>query len=184
VKNKLLGQFDLSDISAAPRGTPQIEVSFDIDANGILNVSAQDKATGKKHSIVVKASSGLSESEIEQMIKDAQVHAAEDKKFQELVQARNQADHMIHTVEHSLSDIGDKISSEQKDQILSLVATLKESIKGESQERIEKDTQVLSDAYQALASQFGSGSQDQTASAGQKQSESDNVMDAEFEEKS
>ncbi len=185
VKNKLLGQFDLADISAAPRGTPQIEVSFDIDANGILNVSAQDKATGKKHSIVVKASSGLSESEIDQMIKDAQLHEAEDKKFQELVQARNQADHMIHTVERSLSDIGDKIQADQKDQIMNLVSALKDAIKTEDKERIEKETQLLSDAYQAVAAQFGAGAQaDQHASQSSDQAQADNVVDADFEEKS
>ena len=143
--NKSLGRFDLSDIPPAPRGTPQIEVTFDIDANGILNVSAKNKATGKEQSIVIKASSGLSDEEVENMVKDAEAHADEDKKFQELASARNQADAVVHGTEKAVKDAGDKVSAEEKSKIEAAVADVKEALKGTDQAEIEAKTQALSD---------------------------------------
>src|SRR6187549_2686764 len=135
--NKSLGRFDLSDIKAAPRGMPQIEVSFDIDANGILHVSAKDKATGKEQKIIIKASSGLSEDEIKRMVSDAEAHAAEDKKFRELVDSRNRADALVHATEKSLQELGEKVSSEERAKIESALADLKEAVKGDNKSVIE-----------------------------------------------
>src|SRR5690554_559879 len=149
--NKSLGRFDLSDIPPAPRGVPQIEVTFDIDANGILNVSAKDKATGKEQSIVIKASSGLSEDEVDRMVKDAEAHAEEDKKFHELVTARNQADALIHATNKSLKDLGDKVDADEKAKIESAVEALQEAIKGEDKDDIEAKTNALSEASAKLA---------------------------------
>ncbi len=188
VKNKLLGKFDLASIPAAPRGTPQIEVSFDIDANGILNVSAQDKASGKKQSIVVKASSGLTDAEIEQMIRDAKEHAAEDLRFQSLISARNQADSIVHTVERSLKDLADKVSDTQRASFDSQVTELKELMKTEDEEAIVAKTEALSTSYQAFTEQFGQGAHGaHTHNSGQKPGHAhaeDDVVDAEFEDKS
>ncbi|HET8699681.1 MAG TPA: molecular chaperone DnaK, partial [Gammaproteobacteria bacterium] len=144
--NKSLGRFDLSDIPPAPRGMPQVEVTFDIDANGILNVSAKDKATGKEQKIVIKASSGLSEDEIKRMVGDAEAHAAEDAKFRELAEARNQADALIHATEKSLRDLGDKVSGEECGKIESAVAGLWDAIKGDSKSTIEAKIRALSEA--------------------------------------
>ena len=133
--NKSLGRFDLADIPPAPRGIPQIEVSFDIDANGILNVSAKDKATGKKQSIVIKASSGLSDEEVERMIKDAEAHADEDRKLTELVHARNHADGMIHATEKSMKELGDQVGADEKTSIEHAIDALKEAVKGDDKDK-------------------------------------------------
>jgi molecular chaperone DnaK len=194
--NKSLGRFDLADIPPAPRGVPQIEVKFDIDANGILNVSAKDKATGKEQSIVIKASSGLSDDEIERMVKDAEAHAEEDKKFHELVGARNQADTMIHATRKSLEQVGeDKLEPGEKDQIESAIKALEEAMQGEDKDRIESLTKELGDASAKMAERLyaqnqggpesgagaaGAGGAEAGGSAGG--GADDDVVDAEFEE--
>ncbi|OGT47191.1 MAG: molecular chaperone DnaK [Gammaproteobacteria bacterium RIFCSPHIGHO2_12_FULL_41_20] len=187
--NKSLGRFDLSDIPPAPRGMPQIEVTFDIDANGILHVSAKDKATGKAQSIVIRASSGLSEDEIKRMVKDAEVHAEEDKKFHELVTVRNNADNMIHAVTKSLKEAGDKVSADERTAIERAVEALKEALKGEDKDLIEKKTQELTEASTKMAEHLyaqGQG-QDQTSASSEAQSQQagekkEGVVDADFEE--
>ncbi len=150
-QNKSLGQFNLEDIPPAPRGMPQIEVSFDIDANGILNVSAKDKATGKEQSIVIKASSGLSDDEIDAMVKDAEAHAAEDAKFEEMVTLRNQADGLVHAARKSVTDAGDKATDEEKTAIEDAATELEEALKGDDKEAIEAKMQALSAASASLA---------------------------------
>lgn len=188
--NKSLGRFDLSDIPPAPRGMPQIEVTFDIDANGILHVSAKDKATGKAQSIVIKASSGLNEDEIKNMIKDAESHAEEDRKFHELVAVRNQADNMIHSVTKSLAEAGDKVSDDERKAIEQSVESLKEALKGSDKDLIEAKTKELTDASAKMAERLYSQQQgaagEQPASEQPQTEESDkkgdNVVDAEFEE--
>ena len=159
VDNKSLGRFDLTDIPPAPRGMPQIEVTFDIDANGILNVSAKDKATGKSQNIVIKASSGLSDDEIEKMVRDAESHAEEDRKFRELVDVRNQADGLIHAAEKTLKDLGDKASSEERMSIESAVSDLKTVLEKDDKEAIEKKTAALAEASGALAQELYSEQQ-------------------------
>ncbi len=191
--NKSLGRFDLADIPPAPRGLPQIEVSFDIDANGILHVSAKDKATGKAQSIRITASSGLSEEEIKKMVQDAESHADEDKKFHELVQVRNQADAMIHATHKSMEEIGDdKLEAGEKEAIDKAIAELEEAMKGSDKDAIEAKTKVLTEASGKMAERMyaqqgdtassdaaGGGSSD----AGDASSKSDDdVVDAEFEE--
>ncbi len=182
VDNKSLGRFDLSDIPPSPRGMPQIEVTFDIDANGILNVSAKDKQSGKEQSIVIKASSGLSEDEIQRMVNDAETHAEEDKKFHELVATRNQADNLIHTVRKSLSEAGDAVDAELKASIESAISDLEGAMKGEDKAAIEAKTQALAEASAKLAenlqAQGGAGG----AAAGGSNAADDDVVDAEFEE--
>ncbi|MGB5456287.1 MAG: molecular chaperone DnaK [Gammaproteobacteria bacterium] len=190
--NKSLGRFDLSDIPPAPRGIPQIEVSFDIDANGILNVSAKDKATGKEQSIVIKASSGLSDSEVEQMIKDAEAHAGEDKKMRELVDARNTADSMIHATEKSIKDLGDKVDADEKARAETAIAELKEAVKGDDKDLIEAKTTALTEAASKIAEKAYAKSAGpaggESASAGSAEAETstadsaEEVVDAEFEE--
>lgn len=187
--NKTLGRFDLSDIPPAPRGVPQIEVTFDIDANGILHVSAKDKATGKEQSIVIKASSGLSDEEIQQMIKDAEANKDADKKFHELVGVRNQADSMIHATEKSMKELGDKVSSEEKEKIEKIIHELKEAMKQDSKEAMEAKTNELTELSGKLAerlySQKGDSAAADSSAAQQDQSSNsnkDNVVDAEFEE--
>src|SRR5699024_8711798 len=143
--NKSLGRFDLSDIPPAPRGTPQIEVTFDIDANGILNVSAKDKATGKEQSIVIKASSGLSDEEIDRMVKDAEAHAEEDARFNELVEARNQGDALIHGLEKSLRDLGDKVTDEEKQPVEAAIKDLREALESDDKAAIDDKSQKLSE---------------------------------------
>jgi molecular chaperone DnaK len=188
--NKSLGRFDLAGIAAAPRGMPQIEVSFNIDANGILNVSAKDKATGKAQSIIIKASSGLSEEEIQRMVQDAEANKEEDRKFHELVGTRNQADALIHAVTKSLTEAGDKISSDEKSRIESAIAELKEAVKSDDKSLIESKIQSLNEASSKLAEQ--TNAQQQAAGEGQTQAQTqteaqaekksdDNVVDAEFE---
>src|SRR5246127_5248673 len=149
--NKSLGKFDLSDIPPAPRGMPQVEVSFDIDANGILNVSAKDKATGKEQKIVIKASSGLTEDEIKRMVRDAEAHAEEDKKFRELVDTRNKADGMIHAVEKSLQGLGDKVDASERAKVESAVSDLRTALKGDDRNVIEKKSEALAQASSAIA---------------------------------
>ncbi len=189
--NKSLGRFDLADIPPAPRGVPQIEVAFDIDANGILNVSAKDKATGKEQSIVIRASSGLSEDEVEQMVKDAESHAAEDKKFHDLVNARNHADNLIHASNKSLKELGDKVEADEKKKIESAIEALQEAIKSSDKSAIESKTQALEEAagklaervYKQKAEAGGSdGPGAQGPSGGQGSAGGDDVVDAEFEE--
>ena len=187
--NKSLGRFDLSNIPPAPRGMPQIDVSFDIDANGILNVSAKDKATGKEQSIVIKASSGLSDDEIQKMVNDAESHAEEDRKFQELVAARNTADGMIHATEKAIADLGDKVDADEKVTIESSITELREAIKGDDKEDIERKTQRLTEASGKIAekayAQEGAAdgaAAESTAESGSEADKDDDVVDAEFEE--
>ena len=188
--NKSLGRFDLSDIPPAPRGIPQIEVSFDIDANGILNVSAKDKATGKEQSIVIKASSGLSDDEVDQMIKDAEAHAGEDKKLRELVDARNAADGMIHATEKSIKDLGDKVDAGEKSAAETAIAELKEAVKGDDKELIEAKTTALTEvaskiaekAYAQQAEAAGAESAGAGEAGGAQAGSGEEVVDAEFEE--
>ncbi len=186
--NKSLGRFDLSDIPPAPRGTPQIEVSFDLDANGILNVSAKDKATGKEQSIVIKASSGLSEEEVERMIRDAEAHKEEDRKFQELVTARNTAENMINATNKSLKEMGDKVDADDKAKIEAAIKDLEAAIKGDNKDEIEAKTKALTDASAKLAEQMyasqGAAGADAAAgaTAAGNNNNDDDVVDAEFEE--
>ena len=187
--NKSLGRFDLTDIPPAPRGMPQIEVAFDIDANGILNVSAKDVKTGKEQRIVIKASSGLSEAEIKRMVGDAEAHAEEDKKFRELVAARNKADATIHTVEKALKDAGDKISDDEKKTAGDAVAAVRTAMSGDDREDIESKTQALEQASSALLQKMyeqqsaAAGAGDAGGSGGSRtESPKDDVLDAEFEE--
>ena len=164
-QNKSLGRFDLSDIPPAPRGMPQIEVAFDLDANGILNVSAKDKATGKEQSIVIKASSGLSDDEIDQMIKDAEAHSADDKKFEDLISARNTADGLVHATKKTLDEAGDKATDEEKESINTAVTALEEAIKGDDLSEIEAKTKELTEASTGLASKMYSEQQAQAGEA-------------------
>jgi len=182
--NKSLGRFDLTDIPPAPRGLPQIEVTFDIDANGILNVSAKDKATGKSQNIVIKASSGLSDDEIDKMVADAESHAEEDRKFRELVDARNQGDSLIHAAEKTLKELGEKATSEERMAIENAISDLKTALESDDKEAIEKKTAALGEAsgslaqklYAEQAAQGAEGAEGETGSA------DDDVVDAEFEE--
>ena len=188
IDNKSLGKFDLTDIPAARRGTPQVEVTFDIDANGILNVSAKDKATGKEQRIVIKASSGLSEDEIKRMVRDAEAHAEDDKKFRELVETRNKADSTLHGVEQSLKDLGDKVPGEERAKVESAISDLKAVIKDDDKDKIEKKLEALLAASQAIAQMAyaaqagaaGEGAPGASGDAGGKAD--DDVLDAEFEE--
>lgn len=185
-QNKSLGQFDLADIPPAPRGTPQIEVSFDLDANGILNVSAKDKATGKEQSIVIKASSGLSDEEVEQMVRDAESHADEDLKFEEMVGARNMADGMIHATRKTLEEAGDKVEESEKTDIEGAISALEEALKLDDKDDIEAKTQKLTEASSSLAQRMYAEAQEgaeQEAEAGPADSGGDpDAVDAEFEE--
>jgi molecular chaperone DnaK len=187
--NKSLGKFDLTDIPPAPRGMPQVEVTFDIDANGILNVSAKDKATGKEQSIVIKASSGLSDEEVEAMVKDAEAHAEEDRKLKELIDTRNQAENMIHATEKSVTELGEQVTEDEKKEIESRIADLREVLSGDDKEAIESKLQLLTEssgklaerAYaQASAGADADGGGDSNNSGGK--SAGDDVVDAEFEE--
>ncbi|MEW4982951.1 MAG: molecular chaperone DnaK [Cycloclasticus sp.] len=185
--NKSLGRFDLQDIPPARRGTPQIEVSFDIDANGILNVSAKDKATGKEQSVVIKASSGLSDEEVDAMINDAEVHAEEDKKLHELVTARNQADGMIHATEKSIEEMGDKVDDSEKAEIEAAIAELQEVIKGDDKEAIEEKTEALTALSGKLAEKMyadagAEGAAEGASAEAESDAKADDVVDAEFEE--
>jgi molecular chaperone DnaK len=183
--NKSLGRFDLADIPPAPRGLPQIEVMFDIDANGILNVSAKDKATGKSQNIVIKASSGLSDDEIEKMVVDAESHAEEDKRFRELVDVRNQADGLIHASEKTLNDLGEKASGEERHAIETAVADLKTALEKDEKDAIEAKSKALAEASAGLAQKLYAEQAKKGAEAkdGKNGSQSgEDVVDAEFEE--
>ncbi|MDP1707569.1 MAG: molecular chaperone DnaK [Gammaproteobacteria bacterium] len=182
--NKSLGRFDLADIPPAPRGMPQIEVMFDIDANGILNVSAKDKATNKSQSIVIKASSGLSEDEVTRMIKDAEAHAEDDRKFHALVTARNQAEGLIHSVNRSLTEAGDKIDAAEKANIEAAINALKEAVQGEDVTAMETRSKDLSEASGKLIERLAQQQAAQPEESGGKQQAGgdDNVVEAEFEE--
>jgi molecular chaperone DnaK len=194
VSNKSLGRFDLTDIPPAPRGVPQIEVSFDIDANGILNVSAKDKATGKQQSITIRASSGLSDDEIDKMVKDAEAHAEEDKRFHELVTTRNQADSLVHATRKSMADLGDKLEADEKSSIEAALKDLEEVMKGNDKDAIEAKMQALSAASAKMAERIygqqqgaegaaaGAAGAEAGADAGHSGGHADDVVDAEFEE--
>lgn len=187
-QNKSLGRFDLADIPPAPRGVPQIEVAFDLDANGILNVSAKDKATGKEQSIVIKASSGLSEEEVEQMVRDAEAHAEEDKKFEELVQLRNQADGMIHATRKTLEEAGDKATDDEMQAIETAISELEEAVKGDDVDNIQKKLDALTEASGKLAQKMYAEQAEAAQQEGGEGAEStgskpeDDVVDAEYEE--
>ncbi|MCH7671120.1 MAG: molecular chaperone DnaK [Proteobacteria bacterium] len=185
-QNKSLGRFDLANIPPSPRGLPQIEVAFDLDANGILNVSAKDKATGKEQSIIIKASSGLSDEEIEKMIKDAEANVAEDKKFEALITARNSADALVHATKKTLEEAGDKVTDEEKDAINTAVTAVEDAIKGDDLADIEARTKTLSEASSGLAQKIQAEEQAQAGAAGDAAdaggSGNDDAVDAEFEE--
>ncbi|WP_020405524.1 molecular chaperone DnaK [Hahella ganghwensis] len=186
--NKSLGRFDLAGLPTAPRGVPQIEVTFDIDANGILNVSAKDKATGKEQSIIIKASSGLNEEEIEKMVADAEAHAADDKKFEELASVRNQADALVHATQKTLKDAGDKATDEEKAAIEAAVKELEEVAKGDDKEAIETAMQKVSEASSSLAQKMYAEAAQAGEAGAQPQDDADSgksaddAVDAEFEE--
>ena len=190
--NKSLGKFDLTDIPPAPRGMPQVEVSFDIDANGILNVSAKDKATGREQKIVIKASSGLTEEEIKRMVRDAEAHAEEDRRFRELVDTRNKADGLIHAVEKSLRSLGDKVDAAERAKVESAVSDLRTALKGDDRNVIEKKAEALAQASSAIAQRAqaaeaaatadGAGAEAAGAQNGGGSAAREDVVDAEFEE--
>jgi len=191
--NKSLGKFDLTDIPPAPRGMPQVEVSFDIDANGILNVSAKDKATGKEQKIVIKASSGLNEEEIKRMVRDAEAHAEEDKRFRELVEARNKADGLIHGVEKSLKDLGEKVAGEERAKVESAVSDLRAALKSDDKDVIERKSEALAQASAAIAQRAYADAQSAAGGAagaaggaeagkGAGGAGKEDIVDAEFEE--
>jgi molecular chaperone DnaK len=184
--NKLLGQFDLVGIPPAPRGVPQIEVTFDIDANGIVNVSARDKGTGKEQQIRIQASGGLSEADIERMVKEAEAHAAEDKKRRELAEAKNQADALVHTTEKSLKDYGDKIGDADRTAIENAISDLKEALKSDDAETIKAKAQTLAQASmklgEAMYAAQKQGSDGGDAAGGGEGKSKEDVVDAEFTE--
>ncbi len=189
--NKLLGEFNLEGIAPAPRGTPQIEVAFDIDANGILHVSAKDKGTGKENKITIKANSGLSEEEIQKMVKDAELNAAEDKKKLEIVQSRNQADAAVHSVKKSLNEHGDQLEAGEKEKIEAALKEVEEALKGEDKDTIDSKTEALMSASQKLGEKVYANMQAQQAAAGaagaapgaeSTKPADDNVVDAEVKE--
>lgn len=180
--NKLLGQFDLVGIAPAPRGIPQIEVTFDIDANGIVNVSAKDKGTGKEHQIRIQASGGLSDEDIEKMVKDAEENAAEDKKRREMVEAKNQAEALIHTTEKSLSEYGDKVSEGDKSEIEDAVAKVRTALEGGDLEDIKAKTEALAQASMKLGQAIYEASANEEAETPDEKAKNDDVIDADFEE--
>ena len=186
-ENKTLGQFNLTDIPAAPRGMPQIEVTFDTDANGILNVSAKDKATGKEQSIEIKASSGLSDEEIEQMVKDAEVHAEEDKKFEALVQTRNMGENLVHSCKKTLEEAEDKAEPEEKEAIEKGISELEEVLKSDDKDQIDEKIKALSEASASLAQKLYQEQQDKASAQDNETAEEgdasdSDAVDADFEE--
>jgi len=186
-ENKTLGQFNLTDIPASPRGMPQIEVTFDTDANGILNVSAKDKATGKKQSIEIKASSGLSDEEIEQMVKDAEAHAEEDKKFEALVQTRNMGENLVHSCKKTLEEAGDKAEAEEKEAIEKGISELEEVLKSDDKDQIDEKIKALSEASASLAQKLYQEQQDKDSAQNNEPAEEgdasdSDAVDADFEE--
>jgi molecular chaperone DnaK len=189
--NKSLGRFDLTDIPPAPRGMPQVEVTFDIDANGILHVSAKDKATGKEQKIVIKASSGLTEEEIKRMVRDAEAHAEEDKRFRELAETRNRADALLHSTEKALKDLGDKVQGADRAKAESAMSDLRAVLKGDDKDVIETKARALAEASAAIAQQAYAAEQGSTGtgpagegepSGGPSGGGKEEVLDAEFEE--
>jgi molecular chaperone DnaK len=186
--NKSLGQFNLEGIDPAPRGTPQIEVTFDIDADGILHVTAKDKNTGKEQKITIKASSGLSDDEVEKMVNDAEANADADAKFEELVTARNQADGMVHATRKQVEEAGDDLPAEDKEKIEAALTELEEAVKGDDKEAIDAKTQALMEASAKLMEIAQAKQQAQGAPEGAEQATdaggapADDVVDAEFEE--
>ncbi|BBP46242.1 chaperone protein DnaK [Thiosulfatimonas sediminis] len=183
--NKSLGQFNLDEIPAAPRGMPQIEVTFDIDANGILNVSAKDKNTGKEQHITIQASSGLSDAEIEAMVKDAEAHAEEDRKMKELVESRNQADAMVHATNKMIKDAGDSVTAEEKAPVEAAIKAVEEAIKGDNKATIEEAVQKLAEASQGIAQKAQAQQQaggEPAQQQGSSKADDDDIVDAEFEE--
>jgi molecular chaperone DnaK len=183
--NKMLGQFDLVGIPPAPRGVPQIEVTFDIDANGIVNVSAKDKGTGKEHQIRIQASGGLSDADIEKMVKDAEANAESDKKRRALVEARNQAEALVHSSEKSLKDYGDKVTEADRNAISEAIAGLKTAAEGDDVEAINTASQTLAEASMKLGQAMYEASQKETAgadAAADASKDGSDVVDADFEE--
>ncbi len=188
--NKSLGRFDLTDIPPAPRGIPQIEVTFDIDANGIMNVSAKDKATGKEQSIVIKASSGLSDDEIDKMVKDAEAHAEEDRQARELVEARNLAENLVYSTKKSMEELGDKVEDQEKQDIKAAITEVEEAVKGNDKDAIEEKTRKLTEvagklaerAYQQAAAASENANGEDKPADGNNGAGDENVVDAEFEE--
>ena len=184
--NKVLGQFDLLGIAPAPRGMPQIEVTFDIDANGIVNVSAKDKGTGKEQQIRIQASGGLSDADINRMVKDAEAHAAEDKKRRELVEARNRADAVIHDTEKNMKEYGDKLGPAEKAAVEKDIAALREAVAGDDVEAIQSRTQAVMQSAMKLGEAMYKASQAEGAApggeAGGAKPQDDKVVDATFEE--
>jgi molecular chaperone DnaK len=186
--NKSLGRFDLADIPPAPRGMPQIEVTFDIDANGILHVSAKDKATGKEQSIRITASSGLSDDEIQRMVRDAELHAEDDKRLHDLVQARNQADALIHAAQKTVSELGDGVQADEKAEIETAINELREALTGDDKDLIDAKTEKLSEASSKLAERLYAQKGADAAAAGATETgasssaQHDDIVDAEFEE--
>jgi molecular chaperone DnaK len=181
-QNKSLGQFNLADIPPAARGTPQIEVSFDLDANGILNVAAKDKNTGKEQSIVIKASSGLSDDDIEKMVKDAEANAEDDKKFESLVQSKNTADMLVHATRKSISEAGDKLTDEEKDSVEAATEKLEAAIKQDNLESIEEATKNLNEILTPLTQKLYPQTDEASSDSSEEESENENTVDAEFEE--
>jgi molecular chaperone DnaK len=187
-QNNSLGRFDLAEIPPSPRGMPQIEVSFDLDANGILHVSAKDKATGKEQTIVIKASSGLSDEEIQNMVKDAESHAEEDRKFEELATARNQADGLIHATRKTLEEAGDKATAEEKASIEAAITEAEAAVKGDDKDDIQAKTTKLTEVSSGLAQRMyaeqaqAAGAGDNAGGAAESESVDPDAVDAEFEE--
>jgi len=182
--NKMLGQFDLVGIPPSPRGVPQIEVTFDIDANGIVNVQAQDKATGKEQSIRIQASGGLSDADIENMVKDAEAHAEEDKKRRDLVEAKNQGEALIHATEKTLGELGDKVADADKSVVEAAVAELKSAMEGEDTDAIRAKSEAVAQASMKLGEAMyqQAGSSGESAADEASEPKDDNVVDADFEE--
>jgi molecular chaperone DnaK len=188
--NKLLGQFDLVGLPPAPRGVPQVEVTFDIDANGIVSVTAKDKATGKEQQIRIQASGGLSEADIDKMVKEAEQHAADDKKRKESAEAKNQGDALVHSTEKALGEHGDKIDAGERTAIENAIAALKEALKGDDADDIKAKTETLAQAsmklgeamYKAQQAQSGGEGTASPGAEGGEQPKDDNVVDAEFSE--
>ena len=180
--NKSLARFDLAGIGAAPRGMPQIEVTFDIDANGIMHVSATDKATGKEQKIEIKAGSGLSDDEINRMVQDAEAHAEEDRKFHELVTARNSADAIVHATRSSLKEMGDKVSDDERKTVENAIENVEKAMKGDDKDSIDSAVQKLSEAGQVIYQKAAEQAQAQEESSAGAETGNDDVVDAEFEE--
>ena len=180
--NKSLARFDLAGIGAAPRGMPQIEVTFDIDANGIMHVSATDKATGKEQKIEIKAGSGLSDDEINRMVEDAEAHAEDDRKFHELVTARNSADAIVHATRSSIKEMGDKISEDERKPIEDAIVNVEEAMKGDDKETIEQAIEKLSEAGQVIYQKAAEQAQAEQEASAEGGAPDDDVVDAEFEE--